>query len=526
MKNKLMSKIVESGVWLQPGIMTFIVRYIRENNLNSLNSYKDWIYCFILSLLPILILNSGKSSKSNAKTAWTGKESAMYPALPSNILYKNPQGVVLGRDIKTSKYVCKCLKEDGHVFVIGGSGSGKSSCLVIPTLVSNPKTTVFAIDIKGELSFKSTRYGNDKVLIFNPADRYKCGYDPLYRLSEDCRDQEIFEVMQDISFSLIPMPASIKDPFWKNSARNLLTGLMIFYYKQGFIDFIDIIDQILSKPVTESIQEVCKQSSNKTPEYRYIVQFSQMAEETLGGIVGEMNNHIVIFSNDQDIRYAFKDNGNKANPHKLEEGYSIYLSIREEKLSAYYDVIQLIINQVLGELERRAEGSPPIIVCIDELPRLLSSGKMEHLLDGARTLRSRNVCLFLVTQSTEALMSAFTENEVADLISNCSYIVVLSATSSKTQKSVCSWCGKYMVKKRSWSNTGKGSKSSIAYDEKDIVSPSDLMTLKNTGEAIIITPYGYGRVKKTPWYKDKTMRKKVEEVIKYNKAIKDMEESI
>ncbi len=103
---------------------------------------------------------------------------------------------------------------------------------------------------------------------------------------------------------------------------------------------------------------------------------SQMAEETLGGIVGEMNNHIVIFSNDQDIRYAFKDNGNKANPHMLEEGYSIYLSIREEKLSAYYDVIQLIINQVLGELERRAEGEPPIVVCIDELPRLLSSGKM------------------------------------------------------------------------------------------------------------------------------------------------------
>ena len=119
-------------------------------------------------------------------------------------------------------------------------------------------------------------------------------------------------------------------------------------------------------------------------------------------------------------------------------------------------------------------------------------------------------------------MSAFTENEVADLITNCGYIIVLSASSSKTQKSVCSWCGKYKVRKTSWSGGGKDRKTTVSYEEKDIVEPSDLITLPNTGEAILITPYGYSRVLKTPYYEDKLLKPLAEEVVKYNKTISNM----
>lgn len=155
---------------------------------------------------------------------------------------------------------------------------------------------------------------------------------------------------------------NLKDPFWKNSSRNLLIGLLIYYYKNLRVDFVSVIDEILSKPIQDSVDEIMEKANKNSAEYRYINQFSGMAEETLGGIVAEMNNHIVIFSNDQDIRYAFKDNACKVNPHQLEEGYSIYVSIREEKLVAYYDVMQLIINQTLSELEKRQENSKTVMV--------------------------------------------------------------------------------------------------------------------------------------------------------------------
>lgn len=516
---KIFNKLLASGIWLQPFIMLGLVAFLKKIKPHLLLENKTWLLCLVISFIPTLFIWSASLSAPKEEAAMSGKHKAMYPPISKNFLYKEPVGIILGKDKRSGMYVCKPLHEDGHIFVIGGSGSGKSSCLVIPALLINKGTRVFAVDIKGELSFKTARYGDKNILIFNPSDRFSYGYDPLYSLSEDSSTQEILEVMQNISFSLISLPANLKDPFWKVSARNLFTGLLIYYYKQGIADLVSIIDEILGRPVRDSIDDVMANAKKDSAEYRYIVQFSDMEDETLGGIVAEINNHIVVFANDQDVRFAFKENGCKLNPAMLEDGYSIYLSIKEEKLSAYYDVMQLIINQTVMQLEKRPENSAPIIVCIDELPRILSAGKLDRLLDGARTLRSRNVCLFLITQSTEALMSAYTENEVTDLISNCTYIVVLSASSMKTQKMVCAWCGKYMVKKQSWSGSGKDRKVSVSYEEKDIVDSSDLMTLPQSGEAILITPYGYSRVRKVPYYSDKFLSPMAEEIIDHNKVI-------
>ena len=513
-------KILRSGIWLQPIIYVGAVIFFRKLFPGFLSVGNRIWYLFAASFIPTLIIFFDSIGAPNEQDAITGKKSAMYPRVNKHMRYKTPTGVVFGK--YRGRYICRDIKADGHVFCIGGSGSGKSSCVVIPTLLSNPKARIFAVDIKGELSYKTAKYGDKHNLIFNPQDRSKWGYNPFFSLNKESKGQKIFEVMQTITYSLIPMPAGLKDPFWKNSARNLLIGLLIHYYKTGITEFVSIVDQILGRPVKEAIDEVMAKASKKSAEYRYINQFSVMEDETLGGIVAEMNNHLVIFANDQDIRYAFKDNCNKLDPTMLEKEYSIYLSIREEKLSAYYDVMQLIINQTLSELEKRPEDAKPVIFIIDELPRILSAGKLDRLLDGARTLRSRRVVLFLITQSTEALMSAFTENEVADLISNCPYVVVLSASSDKTQRAVCSWCGKYLARRQSWSGSGTDRRVSVSYEEKDIVTPADLMTLANSGEAIIISPFGYNRIKKVPYYKDRILKPMSEEIVKFNKSISNM----
>lgn len=513
-------KIFELWLWLQPIVFGVEIIFFIVQDPMYLLSFTHIGGLFLASFFPSILLAIETTVSPREQDAMTGKEKAMYPKVPKDMLFDEPTGVVLGK--YHGKYVCRDMNQDGHVFVIGGSGSGKSSCCAIPTLLMNPDVATFAIDIKGELSFKSVKYGQEHVLIFNPQDRTKYGYDPFFGLNENSSGQEILETMQTITYSLIPMPANLKDPFWKNSSRNLLIGLLIYYYKNLRVDFVSVIDEILSKPIQDSVDEIMEKANKNSAEYRYINQFSGMAEETLGGIVAEMNNHIVIFSNDQDIRYAFKDNACKVNPHQLEEGYSIYVSIREEKLVAYYDVMQLIINQTLSELEKRQENSKTVMVLIDELPRILSAGKIERLLDAARTLRSRKVVLILITQSTEALMIAYSENEVSDLITNCAYVVVLSASSTKTQRAVCSWCGTYMAKRQSWSGDGKDRKVSVSYEEKDIVEPKDLMILAKSKEVIIISPWGYNRVKKVPYYEDRIIKKKADEVIEYNQSISSM----
>lgn len=326
--------------------------------------------------------------------------------------------------------------------------------------------------------------------------------------------------MQSIVFSLIAMPADIKDPFWRNSARNLLIGLCLYHYRLGKHDFVSITDAILSKPIGETIQTAIQTAVPGSLEYKYLVQFSDMSEETLSGVFAELANCINIFSTDENIRFAFRDNPRKVNPGMLEDGYSLYIVIREESLSAYANVLRIIINQTLSQLERRPENADPLLLVIDELPRILSSGKLDRLLDASRTLRSRRVRLVLVTQSLEALMVAYSENEAIDLISNCSYKIILDASSSKTQKMVCEWAGKYKERRQSVSS-GKGKNTTISYEDRDILHPSDLMTLVKTGELVLISPYGYNRIDKCPYYSDGYFGPIAEEIREHNATISE-----
>lgn len=205
----------------------------------------------------------------------------------------------------------------------------------------------------------------------------------------------------------------------------------------------------------------------------------------------------------------------------IEEQKHIFIVIEEHKLMAYNQVLHIIINQALSELEKRPENSKQVLFIIDELARILSSSKIEKLLDAARTLRSRKVNLILATQSLDSLMIAYSEKEVQDLVANCSYKVILDASNPATEKEIIGWCGKYKARKKNWNTGDKVSgKGSISYEETDIVTEADLMQLRNTGELILISPYGYNRLKKVPYYKDRYLKEISDKYIKNNDVIK------
>ena len=78
-----------------------------------------------------------------------------------------------------------------------GSGSGKSTSCVIPTIIANPEISKFVLDIKGELSRIAEPLDRNYSRVFNPSDRKTYGYNPLYMLHEDSTTQEILEAMQE-----------------------------------------------------------------------------------------------------------------------------------------------------------------------------------------------------------------------------------------------------------------------------------------------------------------------------------------
>lgn len=234
-----------------------------------------------------------------------------------------------------------------------------------------------------------------------------------------------------------------------------------------------------------------------------------------------MGNHLSVFSTDADVRFALRDNPIKTNPEMINSGISIYLAMREDKLTAYYDLLQLVLNQMFSELEKRPEDANPVLFIIDELPRILSAGKIERLLDGGKTLRSRKVTLYLIIQSVEALMSAYSENQALDLITNCQYIEILDAVSTKTQKMIIEWAGKYMRKKKSWNSSASKVNASTSFEEANLIDSTDIMQLKQSKKVMLVTPYGFYIIDKNPYYEDSKLSALSAECVSCNSSVKE-----
>jgi len=149
---------------------------------------------------------------------------AKNPPVNRRLASSEPHGVFFGK--YENQYVVKSEDMDGHVLVCGGTGTGKSSCVAIPTL-RNWRGTIFAIDIKGEL-YTNTHQHRKNIKIFNPEDRQNSYiYNPFVFLNESNNPaQEARAIAQ----AVIPLPYDAKEPFWVESAQIILTGAILHYH--------------------------------------------------------------------------------------------------------------------------------------------------------------------------------------------------------------------------------------------------------------------------------------------------------
>lgn len=232
---KWVNRIFFSGIWLQPIAFTAI-RYFFKTVLQGDISF---LLLLFFSFIPTIYVWSENQRRASSGQVYFGiedtfhnrpteyssplKMQAMYPQVDERFLFDVPQGVVLGRieDRKQTRYLCKPMDKehyrDGHVLIFGGSGSGKSSSVIIPTLLSVCGIGIFCVDIKGELWKKTRRMDEENVVIIDFQDRGKYGWDALYALNHKSSvcDQDIRECMEEIANSLIPIAAKDSSEFWK-----------------------------------------------------------------------------------------------------------------------------------------------------------------------------------------------------------------------------------------------------------------------------------------------------------------------
>jgi len=410
-------------------------------------------------------------------------------------------GVVFGK--RGRKWIIKPENTDGHIIVVGGVGSGKSSCIAIPTLRAW-SDSVFAIDIKGEL-YDKTKNHRSNIKIFNPLDNNSFGYDPFFclRLSEN-PSQEARAIAQ----AIIPLPHEVKDPFWIESAQNIFTSAIIEGNSQG-LSFLDTIKNILSVPPKEFIQTLLQSSE---VEARYCVNsLADMEDRVISSIMAEISKNTVQFITDKNLISALSRKKN-ITPDDLEYGYDVYINIPEHLLRQWKNLLTLIVNQFLTYFEQRPEmNAQPILFLLDEFPRL---GKVSAILDGLATLRSKKICICLIIQSLAQLDTIYGQNERKVISDTCAYKAVLGATDAETQEYFSRLAGTYdktMVSHgKSFSFLNTSTSTNTHKIEKRIIPPAEFGMLN---DIVLFSPFStpleeaegervpFCRVEKKPYYK-------------------------
>lgn len=412
------------------------------------------------------------------------------PDLPAQLSSDYKDGVIFGK--WKGKYLIKQKNIDGHVLVVGGSGSGKSTCIAIPTL-EKWLIGAFAIDIKGELYEVA---GSCFSKVFNPFYEGTYGYDPFWTLYDS--DNPAQEA-RAIAEAVIPKPHDIKDPFWLESAQSILTGAILHYSGQS-MSFLDTIRAIQSTAPKDLIQEILQSG---TQEARYCVNsLVDIADKTLAGIMSELSRHVVVFVTDKYLISALSYEEN-IHPSDLEDGKSIFIQVPEHLLNQWKPLLTMMVNQFIRYFEQR-ESNDNILFLLDEFPRL---GKIEAITNALATLRSRKVTICLLIQSLAQLDDIYGRDKRRVITDNCAYQAILSANDSDTQEAFSKLIGTWDRPKKSYGKNLEimgligGMHEGTHFEKSPIIKPEELRQLGN--DVIVLTPYGYCRVEKAPYYMEK-----------------------
>lgn len=372
--------------------------------------------------------------------------------------------------------------DDGHVLVVGGAGSGKSSCIAIPTLKNFWNGRFLAVDIKGELAEKSDR----RAIAFNPANPNSIGYDPFYLLKNTDNPSAF---IRDIALTIAPMPPDTKDHFWIQSSQSILTGHLLFSYHNG-ASFIQAL-KTLQSTAPQVLLETISQDAEAGYYIRHLINTKL---ETLAGIMSELSNHIIPFVTDKDLEKALTKK-NIITPDLLENGHDIFLQLPEHKLTQWKPLITLIIQQFLSHFERRVEESDtPILFLLDEFPRF---GKIDGILNGLATLRSKKITICIIIQSLAQLDAIYGTEQRKIIADNCGYKAVLGATDADTQKYFSLLVGTSLQKQRSYTVDEREilfspvTSSTTSFIEKATIKPEDLAYLKQKNEILLLSHEGH-----------------------------------
>ena len=439
-------------------------------------------------------------------------------------------------------------KETPHWCLLGSTGSGKSVTSVIPMCsfiaTSKTKRSVFITDPKSEIYNATSKMFEDngyKVLtidfrnpelsnkfnILEPIIKEYEKYIEYEELSNKTKNKQKKTEYNNISMSsfaetnrLITSLASMimiekvqqKDPFWNNSAKNLLEGLIGLFleeYKLGNIGREKLTMTSIRKFQNSSMEE---NNFKKLKAYIETKEYGTKSKDSLTSIFSASDNTYKSITAVFGDKMAIFDDINIANvtcksdfsfdlPGK--EKTALYVIVPDED-KTYFTLVTIIVGLLYRELVKLANSTKnkklPIQIdwLLDEFANCPPLADIEAIVSVSR---SRGMRFQFFIQSFSQLENVYGKEVSQIILDNCG-LVYLKTNTQATAEEISKRLGKKTIESGSVSQsislTNYNGNKSTSLIGRDLLTPDEIKQLHY--KTIIFPTVGYPIFRDTVLY--------------------------
>lgn len=406
-------------------------------------------------------------------------------------------GIIFGR-IK-NKVLYSEVSQEQHTFICAGTGKGKTSSLLIPTLRSWTGSSL-TIDISGDISKNCPDMENK--LVFEPEDNETIPYDVFSMIDKMNDPDEQNEALCQLAILLMPESPNMNDNarFFLMNGRKILMASFIAFYHSG-MDFCEICRKIVSSSWQNLFNEIDEIGNEES--IMYINGFQGANEANTSGCYQQTCEAISLFATNKNVINSVHrpDKGETALQPDCIETNNIFVIVQDEKLALYSPLMNIIVSQFMQYISSRVveKGKPKtILLALDEYASLHIDSGM--ILEATRKYRKRLCRLMILTQNLADLVILYGQEVTRGLIGNFDYKVLLGGIGDlESLETFAKLIGYKETTKRSVSKSSSGTSRTESEDREFIIEPSELDRLGD--KAVLISPEGHFILDKNFYYK-------------------------
>lgn len=448
---------------------------------------KYWLIVCCVALLLVMILNTTQKMKKSDKKKlvnlkW-GKRGQVH-------------GIIFGR--KKEKVLYSPVTAEQHVFVCAGTGKGKTSSLLIPTLRSWNGSSL-TIDISGDIS-KNCPNMENKV-VYEPENENTIPYNVFAMIDKMDNVDKQNEALAQLAILLMPESPNMADnaKFFNSNGRKILMAAFIAFYHQK-LDFTEICYKIVSSSWKNLFNDI--EASNNENAIMYINGFEGANEANTAGCYQSACDAVNLFATNVNVRNSVrrpKENETALEPCMIEQ-HNIFVIVQDEKLELYAPLMNIVVSQFMQYISSRitTKESKKILLALDEYASLHIDSGM--ILEATRKYRKRLCRLMILTQNLADLTILYGAEVTRALIGNFDNKVLLGGIGDlESLETFAKLIGYKETTKRSVSRSSTGMSRTESEDKEFIIEPAELDRLGD--KAVLISGEGYFILDKNFYFK-------------------------